>query len=188
MVRLISPQRANGILARYEEWINAVSASYGVPTAVVKAILFQEMTMIDLADLFVDLAVWSGMFGKKDSSTGYAQIFGWVGLNAVNFAVDRDLATYESLGFEVGHRLDANNSRDVRMVWKRLRRDPKANIEIATLNLLVAADEMTGSTDFDSFSAEELKLVLTRYNANVKHVTPYGEQAYRHYLRYVGSG
>jgi len=57
--------------------------------------------------------------------------------------------------------------------------------ENATLNLLVAADEVVGHTDFGSFSDDEIKLVLTRYNANVRHITAYGEEAFEHYKRFI---
>ena len=187
MVRLISQRKAAKILEKYNGHIRAVAARYGVPEAVIKAILFQEMTMIDAMDLVADLAVLMGPRFKRDSSTGYAQIFGYVGLNAANFAVDRGMATYESLGIASDHRLDPSNQRDVRKVWLKLFRNRKANIEIAALNMLVAADQMTGRIDFASFSADELKLVLTRYNANVKHVTPYGEQAFRRYKAFCES-
>ena len=73
------------------------------------------------------------------------------------------------------------------MVWKRLFTDPKANIELAIANLLAAADEVIGRTDFETFTADELKLVFTRYNANVRHVTPYGEDAYRAYRAFAAS-
>ena len=50
-----------------------------------------------------------------------------------------------------------------------------------------AAEEMTGRIDFASFSERELKLVFTRYNADVKYITSYGEQAYAYYLGFGGS-
>ena len=181
MAQLISQQKAAKILEKYDGHIRSVAERYGVPEAVIKAILFQEMTMVDAMDPLADIAVLLGPRFKRDSSTGYAQIFGYVGVNAINFAVDRGLATYESLGIASDHRLDPSNQHDVRKVWLKLYRDRKANIEIATLNILAAADEMTGRIDFTSFSDDELKLVLTRYNADVKHVTPYGEQAFELY-------
>ena len=182
MIRLINAGKAEGILARFAPWIETVSGRYGVPAALVKAVLYQEMTAIDLLDPMVDFAVEYVPGLKSDSSTGYAQVFGYVGLNAVNFACDRGLATYGSLGITADHRLDPSSRDDVRAVWLKLRKDPKFNIEAATLNLLVAAEEMTGRIDFDSFTDDELKLVLTRYNADVKHVTPYGEQAFQRYV------
>ena len=108
-----------------------------------------------------------------------------MGLCALNFTVDRGLTTYEAAGIASDRRLDPGNPKDVRLVWKKLRRDPKANIEFAAMNLLAAADEVIGKTDFSQMSAEELKLVLTRYNANVHHVTPYGERAYEKYREYL---
>ena len=181
MIRLFSDKKARAVLERESDWIATVSQRYNVPKAAIKAMLLQEMTMSDALDPFADFVAWLGFLPKKDSSTGYAQIFGYVGLNAVNYAVDHGLATYESLGIDVDHRLDPDNRKDVRLIWKKLHHDPHANIEIATLNLLAAADEMVGNTDFDSFTPDELKLVFTRYNANVKHITAYGEKAYRYY-------
>lgn len=183
---LISPRRAMRILGRYDGWVSSVARRYGVPAAAVKAILYQEMTMIDLMDLVADFVVWTNLFHKKDSSTGYAQVFGYVGLNAANYAIDHDLATYESLGLSSPHRLDSRNGKDVRLVWRKLHGDAKANIELATLNLVVAADEVVGHTDFDVMTAEEMKLVLTRYNQDVRRVTPYGERAYRRYREFLG--
>lgn len=186
MLKLISPRRAEKILKAQGAWIDTVAARCGVPAAMIRAILYQEMVEIDLMDVLADLAVWSNLTAKKDSSTGYAQIFGRVGLNAVNFAVDRGLTDYAALGIGSDHWLDSTNRADVRLMWKLLHSNKRANIEIAALNLLCAAEEMTGRTDFAGFSEQELKLVLTRYNANVRSVTPYGERAYAHYLRYGG--
>ena len=185
MFKPFSPMRAKKTLARYESWIQAVSARYSVPAAIVKAILYQEMVQIDLVDYAADLAVGSGLFKKKDSSTGYAQIYGYVGLNAANFAVDRGLATYESLGIESGHLLDSDNLADVRLVWKKLHKSKEANIELATLNLLAAAYEVVGHGDFDRMTDEEFKLVMTRYNADVRHVTEYGERVFAAYEAFL---
>ena len=184
MFNPISPARAQRILKHYAEWIATVSARYLVPEAAIKAILYEEMTRIDIMDPLVDLAVATSLFKKKDSSTGYAQIFGYVGLIAINFAVDRGLATYESLGIKSDHTLDAANERDVKTVWSKLHRDQHFNIEVATLNLLVCADEVAGHTDFSHLSERELKLVLTRYNANTRTITSYGEQAFQRYVEF----
>ena len=181
MMRLYSPARASKILGRHAAWIQTVSQRYGIPQALIKAILFQEMTMIDLMDPLADLAVRTGIFKKKDSSTGYGQVFGRTGVIAVNYAVDHGLETYESLGVCTDHRLDEENLQDVRLVWRLLNGNPEANIQICALNLLVAADEVVGRTDFESFSDEEYKLVCTRYNANRRQVTPYGERAFRRF-------
>lgn len=141
--------------------------------------------MMDVFDPVADIIVASNLFSKKDSSTGIGQIFGYVGLNAANFALDNGLATYESLGIRSDHRLDPQNAKDVRLVWKKLRRNRRANIELATLNLASIAYEVTGragpDTAWDAFTEDELKLILTRYNADVHYTTRYGEQAYNLY-------
>ena len=186
-MRLFGPRRAAAKISEYGEWIREVSGRYGVPAAAIEAILYQEMTMIDLGDVAADLVVWSNLFPKKDSSTGYAQIFGYVGVNALNFAVDRGLATYGTLGISCAHRLDPRDPRDVRLMWRKLRFDPKANIEVAAMNLLAAADEVVGSTDFGALAPGELKLVLSRYNADTRTVTPYGERAYAKYGEFLAS-
>ena len=187
MLKLISHRHAIRILRRYSAWIDTVSGRYAVPSAVIKAILYKEMINIDILDPLADLAVLTGLFHKRDSSVGYAQIFGRTAINAVNFAVGRGLADYASLGLPAGRSLDPGKAEDIRLMWKYLRKNRNANIEAAAMNLLSCAQEMTGRTDFGSFSDDELKLVLTRYNADTDHITVYGEDVFR-LSRQFGSG
>lgn len=165
--------------------IEVIAQKYDMPAAAIQAILRKEMPQIDLMDFAADLAVALGGLLKKDSSTGYMQIFGWVGLNAVNFAVDRGLATYESLGIKSDHRLDSHRDADVRMIWKKMEGDRTANLEIAALNLISCAEEMTGRIDFVHYSEEEWKLLFTRYNQNTRKITPYGEETYAYFVHYL---
>ena len=185
MLRLISDKRTETILRQKEPVIAALSAKYSVPAAFIKAILYMEMTRIDIMDTVADAVVLSNLFSKKDSSTGYAQIFGRVALNAVNSALDHGISDFLYIKLDTAHRLDPDNPADVRAVWKYLRHNINANIEAGVLNMLSAAEEMTGRIDFSSYSEEELKLILTRYNANTHKITKYGEEAYSHYLRYL---
>ena len=200
MLKLYSEKAAERIIARYAAWIETLSARYAMPGACLKAILFSELTAIDALDPLADALVrfnqrragtgsvgTRGIFGKTDSSTGYAQIFAFVAINAVNFAADRGLTSYAALGLPADHRLDPASLPDLRLVWGRLHREPEFNLEAAALNLLSAAEEMTGRIDFASCSPEELKLIFTRYNGSFRDVSPYGEAAYRHYLRYLGA-
>ena len=183
-MQVISEKKVEKILSQYGPWIKTVSDRYGVPTAVIDAVLYQEATMINLLDVFADLAVLLRLPVKKNSSTGYMQIYGWVALNAANYAVEHGLATYESLGIVADHKLDPGNSQDVHVVWRLLYRNQKANIELATLNLVVAADEMLGRIDFNSMSDEDLMLVFSRYNGNVKSITSYGRRAFEKYREF----
>ena len=188
MIRLYSPARTEKVIRGMDGMIARVSSDYDVPAAAIRAVLYREIKEIDLMDLAADAAVRIGVFGRRDSSTGYMQIFGWVGLNAVNFAVDEGLATYESLGLCVDHRLDPQNRADVRRIWKKMQTDRTANLEIAALNLISCAKEMTGRIDFAHYTEEEWKLLFTRYNQNTRKVTPYGEETYAHYVRYLKGG
>lgn len=184
MLKIISPRRAERILEKNGAWIGELSERYGIPDALLRAVLYKEMTEIDLLDLAADLVVAAGVFAKKDSSTGYAQIFGKTGVESINFAVGRGLTSYRALGLPCSGMLDPNDPKDVRMVWKRLRRDRKFNLEVEALTLLSAAQEMTGRIGFPEYSDEELKLILTRYNANVHEITRYGEEAFALYEKY----
>ena len=179
-----SVPKTERIIERLTPTIETIARKYGMPTAMIQAVLRKEMPQIDLMDFAADLAVALGGLLKKDSSTGYMQIFGWVGLNAVNFAVDRGLATYESLGIWSDHRLDPHQDADVRLIWKKMERDRSANLEIAALNLISCAEEMTGRIDFAHYTEEEWKLIFTRYNQNTRKVTPYGEETYRYFVRF----
>lgn len=186
MIRLYSKKTTSRIIEENRAWIDEVAARYQMPAALICAVMQREMQEIDLLDVGADLAVRMGGLIKKDSSTGPMQIFGSVGLRAVNFGVDHGLTTYEALGISSTHRLDPNSREDRRLVWNRLYSDPKANIEIAALNLVSAAEEMTGRIDFDSYSEEELKHILTRYNQDTSRITAYGEEVYRCFLAYGG--
>ena len=41
---------------------------------------------------------------------------------------------------------------------------------------------MTGRIEFDGYSPEEIKLIFSRYNGNVRHITAYGEKAYAYFV------
>ena len=204
MFRLYSAQTAETIIRRMDASIRRVSARYRIPAPVLQAILFQEITQIDLFDLFADWLVQlnllrlslrgrldeklprrRGLWNKLDSSTGYAQIFGRVGIRAINFALDRGLSTAEELSVPADRRLDADSPRDLRMIWKRLHREVSFNLEVAALNLLSAAEEKTGRIDFASYTPEELQQILTRYNGTSREISSYGKTAYAHVLRYT---
>ena len=181
---IYTQNQINNTIRKNADWIGRVSEHYHIPPAAICAILRKEMEQINAVDLAADLVVAAQFFSKKDSSTGPMQIFGKVGLRAVNFAVDRGLTTYAELGLPASRRLDENRPADVHAVWKRLRSDVRANIEIAALNLLSCAEEMTGRIDFDSYSQDELKHIFTRYNQNTGMITEYGHTAYQYYMDY----
>lgn len=204
MLKLYSPERADRIIRRYSGHIEAVSRRYGIPPAYMKAVLYKEIIAIDILDPVADLLValnWlfrrgrpfragkgllSRILNKTDSSTGYAQIFARVGIGAVNYAARRGLDTPEALGFDKDP--DSGDPAQVHALWRRLLHDRKLNITLGVLNLIAAAEEMNGHTDFARYTPEETKRAFTRYNADVRHVTPYGEETYGYYLGFLDRG
>ncbi|GEM_PF-1179453 len=210
MLKLYSEKKTEKILREYSPWIETLAERYGIPAACMKAVLRKEIAEIDLFDPLADLLVWfhwlrcdlrrrlyrlglvkreeprlrRGIFGKKDSSTGYGQIFAFVAINAANYALDRGLEGEEALGLTPGERPSPDSLRDRERMWRRLLRDKKYNIRMSTLNLISAGEEMNGHTDFDRYTAEEFRHMFTRYNANSRAITPYGEEVYRYFRQY----
>ena len=195
VLKLYSPNSAERVIRRYDSRINEIAERYQLPSPFIRALLYTELIRIDLFDLIADLVVrvnlsrgasgGAGLLHKRDSSTGPGQIFGFVAINAANFAVDHGLAQYADLGLPE-RKLDPENAADLQLVWNRLNRDPEFNITMSALNLIAAAEEVTGRIDFPGYSPEEIQRVYTRYNGTVPNITPYGEEAYRNYLRYAG--
>lgn len=192
MLKLYRPAAAERIIRAHTDVIDAVAGRYDLPAPFIRAMLYTELVRIDLLDPAADLLVrlngfckgGRGPLRRRDSSTGYGQIFGFVAINAANFAVERGLTGYAALGLPE-RRLDPANDADLKLVWTRLNREPAFNIEMSALNLICAAEEVTGRIDFTGYSPEEIRRIYTRYNGTSPTVTPYGEEAYRHYLRYA---
>ena len=201
MIKLYSAKKTERILAEYGDWIETVSERYAIPSAMIKAVLRKEIADIDLLDPVADSLVrcyWlrrrlfgdgaakrRGILGKRDSSTGCAQIFAYVAINAANYALDRGLDDAAGLGLPEDRRLDRTNEDDLCAMWYRLKRDRKFNIQMGALNLISAADEMNGHTDFARCTPEELQRAFTRYNANTDRITAYGKEVYGYYLEYT---
>ena len=206
MLKLYSERRARAILQRWTPWMRELERRLGLPEPCLRAVLLREMTLMDILDPVADSLVllyrlrWNlrrllrlpppaergpALLRKRDSSVGYAQIFGAVGIRAINFALDRGLTTAEALSLPAGRRLDPACEEDLRLVWNRSRRSRAFNMELCALNLLCAAEEMTGRVDFPSCSPEELKLIFTRYNADTRRITPYGEAVYGYYTAFM---
>ena len=204
MIKLYSVKKTERILAEYDGWIETVSKRYAIPSTMIKAVLRKEIADIDLLDPAADLLVRlcylrrrlfgrgtvkrRGILGKRDSSTGYAQIFAYVAINAANYALEYGLDDAAGLGLPEDRRLDGTNEDDLHAMWLRLKRDSRFNIQMGALNLISAAEEMNGHTNFARYTPEELQRTFTRYNAKTDHVTAYGKEVYGYYLKYGGHG
>ena len=188
MKKLYSIEKTKQIIRELGPVLEKIQADYRVPQAVMEAILFREMKEIDLLDAAADFVVrnliLSELTGRRDCSTGYAQIYAYVAINALNFAAKRGIEMPMRLGLPTRRIFDPKSPSDVRSIWLRLNRDVEFNLRMAALNVLAAADEVNGSIDLDSFTADQLKRVFSRYNANTRSITAYGEEVYGYYLRY----
>lgn len=184
MIRLYSVAKTEEIIQKLAPVIRQVSADYGVPGAAICAVLFREIKEIDLWDAAADTAVRFGWFGRSDSSTGYMQIFGRVAIRALRFARDHGIETPDRLGMPDG--LDEDVPADVRKMWLRLNRDTAFNLRMGTLNLLAAAYETAGELAFSRLGEDGMKHAFSRYNANTRTVTSYGEEVWGYYLKYGG--
>jgi hypothetical protein len=188
MFRLYTIKRTRRIVDSLSPLISRVARDYHVPVPLLKAVMFRETKEIDLFDLIADFVVnirpFGSLLNRTDSSTGYMQIFGYVGIKAINFAEKNHITTMSKLGLDAGHRLEPGNKDDVRMIWLRLHQDKEFNLRVAALNILAAADEVKGSRQLDTFSEEEIKRVFSRYNANTTKITAYGEEVYGYYQKY----
>ena len=201
MIKLYSVKKTERILAEYDGWIETVSERYAIPSAMVKAVLRKEIADIDLLDPVADSLVrlhWlrrrlfgrgstakrRGVLDKRDSSTGYAQIFAHVAIDAANYALDRALDDAAGLGLPENRRPDSANGDDLRAMWLRLKRDSRFNIQMGALNLISAAEERNCHTDFARYTPEEFQRAFTRYNAKTDRITAYGKEVYGYYLKY----
>lgn len=210
MFRLYGKKKVLRLIDGLAPTIRSVAEKYPVEEAQLRAVLFREMTEIDLLDVLADAVValhWKRLdlrralcraglakserpllggkiFGRKDSSTGWAQVYGFVGVDSINFAVGRGLATAEALGLSGGRVPERGNDDDLRDIWTRLRRDRAFNLELCALTLLASADERLGRAELRSPTEDELKRVFTRYNGRVPGISRYGEETCGYYLRF----
>ena len=196
-MRIYSTGRAKKIVEENASLIDSICSSCCLPPAYLKAVLLMEIPQIDLKDVLADAVVkmnWlryslfhvytperhtRNPLRKFDSSTGYGQIFARVAIEAILFAEERDIIEKGSFSAE---KLSPQDPDSLRYVWKRLNSDKVFNLSCSALNIIHAACQMTGRVDFGSYNEREKKLIFSRYNGNVKHITAYGEEAYRHYI------
>ena len=88
MLKLYTPKAAERVICKYKCTVDAVAARYALPAPFINALLYTELVRIDLFDPVADFVVLlnhrfgTSLLGKRDSSTGFGQIFGFVAVNA----------------------------------------------------------------------------------------------------------
>ena len=199
-IRIITRKKAYSIIERYSGYTDEISVKYGIDPAAIKAVALKEMAEINLADLFADLLVRlnylfyalggrkkngkqkKSVLIKRDSSTGYCQIFARVALIALNYGCSKGMTTYRESGVEREEcSLEPSSFDDVFYIWKRLHRDIRFNFNMALLNLISAGEETVGHTRFGDYTPDDMKRMFSRYNASTNRITRYGEETYRIY-------
>ena len=201
MLSFYSKSRARQMVADYSALIENICAPYQFPSAYLKAILLMEVPEINFLDIVADAIVrlnWlrysffhtfilerhtRNPLKKFDCSTGFAQIFAQVAIEAILFAESEQMPLF--LG--ISGKLSPFSPEDLKRVWIRLNKDRVFNFSCAVLNIIHAAYQMTGRVDFESYSEEEKKMIFSRYNGNVQRISRYGETAYQYYLEYQRS-
>ena len=200
MLKLYTRRHIDAVLEECGAYMEEVCRRYGLPAPCLRAVVRREMGETDLLDPVADGFVrfywlrWRlrramrlknarpllrfGPLGKRDSSTGYGQIFAYVAINAANYGVDRGLTDYAALGLPTDHKMSPKDPADLCFMWHRLHRDWRVNLALSALNLVSAAEEENGHTDFARYTPEEFQLAFTRYNANTRTITRYGRIVY----------
>ena len=200
MLKLYTRRHIDAVLEQSSAYIEEICRRYGLPAACLRAVVRREMGETDLLDPVADGFVrfywfrWRlrralrrrdsrpllrfGPLGMRDSSTGYGQIFAYVAINAANYGVDRGLTDYAALGLPADHKMSPQDPADLCFMWHCLHRDWRANLALSALNLVSAAEEENGHTDFARYTPEEFQLAFTRYNANTRTITRYGRIVY----------
>ena len=191
-IRIYNKNKAERIIKNDTVLIERICCSCHVPAPFIKTVLMMEVPEIDLMDFLADAAVeinWlryllfrtyhpkrhsNNPFRKYDSSTGYCQIFSQVAIESIVFARERGILA----ATDFSDILTAENPDSLRSVWFRLKRDKAFNMTCCALNLLFCAYQMTGKIDFTDYSDNDIKLIFSRYNGNVKKITAYGEKAF----------
>lgn len=108
-----------------------------------------------------------------DCSTGYGQIFAWVAINAINYAV------FE--GIHTGSTYDKDKWKDIMYIWNQLHNSNDFNLRTCAFVLLHAANLVGLDTDYYGYTESETKKVLSRYYGTNTDATRYGNETYQYY-------
>ena len=73
-----------------------------------------------------------------------------------------------------------------RTMWSRRAQEYEAKLNSG--DLISIAEVVTGRLSFPDYSEDETKRIFSRYNANTKRITSYGETVWKHFLRYRNEG
>jgi len=174
----------------------AVAAQFGMRKALVQTVAFWERWREHPDDPVVDIAVqeqleykvefqeWfnGGGVGSpplnpglpEDSSTGFSQIFGAVGIKCRNWAIESSLMA--------GEPHSATSPQDMLFTWSELRTNVMFNVATAAAVLWWGATDV-GVANIPRFELTEMevKSTLARFNGTSAEATEYGVRTWHIY-------
>lgn len=167
---------ALNVVLQNNSTIQAMSAHYHIPKAILQTIMFREQRFIDARDWLADVLVGYGI--TKQSSTGIMQVTTKTAIEAINYAVSKQYTTFAKLGLNTIAPLSYLDGSNRTLVWDQLRNNPEFNIEVAAQVIRMNADAQAGNKKIEDYSPSELITLLARYNGTGSAAQEYGAECY----------
>lgn len=172
------PIESVNIVLDYDGLITRMARKLQMRKSFIQTAIAWEASAENILDVAQDLLVINGEV--SDSSTGVGQIFGWVAINARNWAIQQ--------GYLNDTIRDSNNQNDVSEIWHKLYNDRAFNIETCAYVLKWGAVVEKGySSNMLNYTESQIKGTIARYNGTNDDAVEYGErnyaiyQAFEHY-------
>lgn len=189
------PVEAADAVINYDAQITRISQKYGIRKALIQTVLMWEHSLEGKDDIAADsfvvitnayygqLDYWSSLPPVQqavtpaptpptpvlgDCSTGFGQIFASTAIDAINYAVDR--------GLYYGKKYNIKDWKDVWEIWQKLHNDINFNIEICALVLIWGANDVGINGIKYSYTDQELKEIIARYNGEGVDAAAYGQR------------
>lgn len=195
-----TPKESAALVYDYDDLITKLSNKYKIRKALIQTVFMWEASaegaddilkdsmVINYYQYMRDLEYWNNLslveqilvpmptyptLADSDGSTGYCQIFAKTAIEAHNFAIDKGIIT--------GEKYDYSDWHDVDEVWTKLHYDPEYCISSCALVLIHAASMVGLNDNYYSYSEEDNKKVIARYNGTNDDATAYGKRNYAIY-------
>ncbi|MGW4211534.1 glycoside hydrolase domain-containing protein [Lentzea sp. NPDC004789] len=157
---------AFNVIMKYDGLITELAQTLRMRKAAIQCPLLWEYRKFNSLDTAADAAVIAGVDG--DCSTGLAQIFAWVAIDARNQCI-RD-------GIINGDIMNKDNSDHIKAVWNKLHYDPIYNVSTIPLVLIEAARLITLPRPRLDWFEYQYRDTLARYNGTGPKAQEYGRQ------------
>lgn len=180
---------------KYDGQLTRISQKYGIRKALIQSVLMWEHSLEGRDDTLSDgmvvttnnyykqLESWNNLSAVQqaitpmptpplvtvdDSSTGFGQIFASTAISAINYGVDK--------GIYYSRKYNAEDWHDIWNVWQKLNEDIDYNIESCALVLIWGANDVGINAIKYSYTDQELKTIIARYNGFGDDAVAYGQR------------